>query len=134
MHKAHLQQCEFHPPRQHFLSYQFSSTIENNTVDHVTDISAHPHSVNVLDGVDEDVRTPDKLIDGVNDTSDGAHMWLAPIIPNMVRRSHILQCLFDRGHVLEVQICKWKQKLRRCFVIRSRQLRRIYLGVIPRVF
>lgn len=31
-----------------------------------------------------DVRTPDKLIDQVNDTSDGRHMWLAPILPGLV--------------------------------------------------
>jgi len=48
------------------------------------DISAYPDSVNVLEGIDSDVRTPDKLIDGVNDTQDGRHMWLAPILPNIV--------------------------------------------------
>lgn len=47
-------------------------------------MTAHPHSVNVLDGVTDDIRTPDKLIDGVNDTNDGRHMWLAPIIPGQV--------------------------------------------------
>ena len=52
--------------------------IENN-------VTAYPHSVNVLEGVTDDVRTPDKLIDGVNDTQDGRHMWLAPILPGMVR-------------------------------------------------
>jgi len=48
-------------------------------------ITAYPHSVNVLEGVTDDIRTPDKLIDGVNDTNDGRHMWLAPILPGMVR-------------------------------------------------
>lgn len=47
-------------------------------------ITAYPHSVNVLEGVTDDIRTPDKLIDGVNDTNDGRHMWLAPILPGMV--------------------------------------------------
>ena len=50
-------------------------------------ITAYPHSVNVLEGVTDDIRTPDKLIDGVNDTTDGRHMWLVPILPGMVRVS-----------------------------------------------
>jgi len=50
-----------------------------------TDIAAYPESVNVLNDITGDVRTPDKLIDGVNDTVDGRHMWLAPILPNIVR-------------------------------------------------
>ncbi|KAJ8871960.1 hypothetical protein PR048_028300 [Dryococelus australis] len=47
-------------------------------------VGAFPDSVNILEGVDNDVRTPEKLIDGVNDTFDGQHMWLAPILPNQV--------------------------------------------------
>lgn len=57
--------------------YQIRLT-ENN-------ITAFPHSVNVLEGVKDDARTPDKLIDGINDTKDGRHMWLAPILPGIVR-------------------------------------------------
>lgn len=49
-----------------------------------SDISAYPDSVNVLEKINSDVRTPDKLIDGVNDTTDGGHMWLAPILPSIV--------------------------------------------------
>ena len=49
-----------------------------------TDIAAYPESVNVLSDITSDVRTPDKLVDGVNDTVDGRHMWLAPILPNIV--------------------------------------------------
>ncbi|KAK6643303.1 hypothetical protein RUM43_004808 [Polyplax serrata] len=49
-------------------------------------ISAHPESVNILDGINNDVRTPDKLIDGVNDTTDGRHMWLAPVLPFTINR------------------------------------------------
>lgn len=48
------------------------------------DITAFPHSCNILDGVKDDVRTPDKLIDGVNDTFDGRHMWLAPVFSGQV--------------------------------------------------
>ncbi len=50
------------------------------------DIAACPHSVNTLNpGMDNDVRTPDKLIDGENDDMDGSHSWIAPILPNVVR-------------------------------------------------
>ena len=40
--------------------------------------------MNVLDSVENDMRTPDKLIDGINDMTDGCHMWLAPILPGIV--------------------------------------------------
>ncbi|XP_072415509.1 katanin-interacting protein isoform X2 [Chiloscyllium punctatum] len=53
-------------------------------------ISAFPDSVNVLESVLGDVRTPDKLIDGINDTNDGRHMWLAPILPGLVNRVYII--------------------------------------------
>ncbi|XP_037669885.1 LOW QUALITY PROTEIN: katanin-interacting protein [Choloepus didactylus] len=53
-------------------------------------IAAFPDSVNSLEGVCGDVRTPDKLIDQVNDTSDGRHMWLAPILPGLVNRVYVI--------------------------------------------
>ncbi|XP_077172354.1 katanin-interacting protein isoform X2 [Paroedura picta] len=53
-------------------------------------IAAFPDSVNILDGVRGDVRTPDKLIDGVNDANDGRHMWLAPILPGLVNRVYVI--------------------------------------------
>ncbi|XP_063082778.1 katanin-interacting protein isoform X5 [Cavia porcellus] len=53
-------------------------------------IAAFPDSVNALEGVSGDVRTPDKLIDQVNDTSDGRHMWLAPILPGLVNRVYVI--------------------------------------------
>ncbi|KAG8513543.1 hypothetical protein J0S82_012856 [Galemys pyrenaicus] len=55
-----------------------------------SDIAAFPDSVNSLEGVCGDVRTPDKLIDQVNDTSDGRHMWLAPILPGLVNRVYVI--------------------------------------------
>ena len=48
------------------------------------DISAYPGSINVLESVQSDVRTPDKLINGINDTQDGRNMWLAPVVPSVV--------------------------------------------------
>ncbi|XP_066496415.1 katanin-interacting protein isoform X2 [Tiliqua scincoides] len=53
-------------------------------------IAAFPDSVNILEGVHGDVRTPDKLIDAVNDTNDGRHMWLAPILPGLVNRVYVI--------------------------------------------
>lgn len=46
--------------------------------------------MNVLEQVHNDVRTPDKLIDGENDTMDGRHMWLAPILPGVVSVSSLV--------------------------------------------
>ncbi|XP_010734576.2 protein KIAA0556 isoform X1 [Larimichthys crocea] len=53
-------------------------------------IAAFPDSVNVLDNVSGDVRTPDKLIDGVNSIHDGRHMWLAPVLPGLVNRVYVI--------------------------------------------
>uniref|UniRef100_A0A3Q3FRW2 Si:dkey-161j23.7 n=1 Tax=Labrus bergylta TaxID=56723 RepID=A0A3Q3FRW2_9LABR len=53
-------------------------------------IAAFPDSVNVLDNVSGDVRTPDKLIDGEDSTHDGRHMWLAPVLPGLVNRVYVI--------------------------------------------
>ncbi|XP_053550444.1 katanin-interacting protein [Bombina bombina] len=53
-------------------------------------IAAFPESINVLEGVSGDVRTPDKLIDNINDTTDGRHMWLSPILPGLVNRIYVV--------------------------------------------
>ncbi|KAM4715269.1 katanin-interacting protein isoform 2-T2 [Anableps anableps] len=65
---------------------------QNHEKIHLTDnnIAAFPDSVNILDNVSGDVRTPDKLIDGVNDTHDGRHMWLAPVLPGVVNRVYVI--------------------------------------------
>ena len=52
------------------------------------DIAAFPESVNSLGGPVIDVRTPDKLIDYYHDTTEGAHMWLVPILPDIVSPAH----------------------------------------------
>ncbi|XP_078478463.1 LOW QUALITY PROTEIN: katanin-interacting protein-like [Lampetra planeri] len=64
-------------------------------------IAAFPDSVNVLDNVSGDVRTPNKLIDGVNSTHDGRHMWLAPVLPGLVNRVYVI---FD--HPVTVSMIK----------------------------
>ncbi|NXH45048.1 K0556 protein, partial [Dicaeum eximium] len=53
-------------------------------------IAAFPDSVNILDDVSGDIRTPDKLIDRVNNTTDGRHMWLAPVLPGLVNRVYVI--------------------------------------------
>ncbi|XP_075623883.1 katanin-interacting protein isoform X2 [Balearica regulorum gibbericeps] len=53
-------------------------------------IAAFPDSVNILEDVSGDIRTPDKLIDRVNDTTDGRHMWLAPVLPGLVNRIYVI--------------------------------------------
>ncbi|NXL90568.1 K0556 protein, partial [Alectura lathami] len=53
-------------------------------------IAAFPDSVNILEDVSGDVRTPDKLIDRVNNTTDGRHMWLAPLLPGLVNRVYVI--------------------------------------------
>ncbi|NXJ80810.1 K0556 protein, partial [Trogon melanurus] len=53
-------------------------------------IAAFPDSVNILEDVSGDIRTPDKLIDRVNDTTDGRHMWLAPLLPGLVNRVYVI--------------------------------------------
>ncbi|XP_002735685.1 katanin-interacting protein-like, partial [Saccoglossus kowalevskii] len=58
-----------------------------------SNIAAYPASVNVLEGVENDVRTPDKLIDGMNDTMDGRHMWLSPMLPNVI---NLVYVIFDQ--------------------------------------
>ncbi|XP_002124494.2 katanin-interacting protein-like [Ciona intestinalis] len=54
------------------------------------EIAAFPSSVNILDQTLDDVRTPDKLINGVNDTMDGRNMWLSPVLPNQVNFIYIV--------------------------------------------
>ncbi|XP_031353180.1 protein KIAA0556-like isoform X2 [Photinus pyralis] len=53
-------------------------------------ICAYPESINVLPNVSGDIRTPDKLIDGVYFDTDGAHSWLAPIVPECLNRIYIV--------------------------------------------
>ncbi|KAJ0411259.1 hypothetical protein ATCC90586_004175 [Pythium insidiosum] len=47
-------------------------------------IDAQPRDINILKdpGAPHDVRTLDKLYDGVNNTYDDRHMWLAPYTPS----------------------------------------------------
>ena len=62
-------------------------------------VAAHPDSVNVLDGIGHDVRTPDKLVDGVTDSRDGRHSWLAPLLPDCLNRVYVV---FDRPQTVSM--------------------------------
>ncbi|XP_076816386.1 katanin-interacting protein-like [Clavelina lepadiformis] len=61
------------------------------------EIAAFPSSVNILEQNADDIRTPDKLINGVNNTHDGQHMWLAPILPGQINFVYII---FDTPHTI----------------------------------
>jgi protein JBTS26 len=54
-------------------------------------IDASPRDLSAI-GFFDDPRTPDKLIDGVNDTTDDTHMWL---IPYTKGSTHILKIQLD---------------------------------------
>ena len=55
--------------------------------------------MNVLPDITADLRTPDKLVDGVNDTNDGKHMWLAPIFPRLTNSIFVI---FDQPHTVSL--------------------------------
>ena len=40
--------------------------------------TALPKGVNELPGMEKDIRTVDKLLNGKNETLDDSNMWLAP--------------------------------------------------------
>lgn len=63
------------------------STVSLQPNNNIVDVSASPSSVSVLAGMEEDVRTPDKLFDDVTCGSDGRHAWLAPVLPGQVTRA-----------------------------------------------
>lgn len=43
-----------------------------------------------MPGVQGDLRTPDKLIDGVRGVEDVGHMWLAPILPGVINNLYVI--------------------------------------------
>jgi len=61
-------------------------------------VSADPHSINVLGEYEHDPRTPDKLFDQVNLTRDDLHVWLAPFSPG---RAHTITVDLER----KTEIC-----------------------------
>ncbi len=97
-HREHLSRIHTHTTQHDRETLQlksFSLTCH-------ADISAFPDSVNVLSNVCGDVRTPDKLIDGVNNTHDGRHMWLAPVLPGLVRINCVCGCQLSSAPLIIV--------------------------------
>jgi hypothetical protein len=54
------------------------------------DIQAIPKSIQELPNNKNDVRTLDKLIDGVNYTWNDRHMWLAPYVPGQINYLYVI--------------------------------------------
>ncbi|XP_066597442.1 protein KATNIP homolog [Prorops nasuta] len=74
-------------------------------------IAAYPESVNVIEGIDNDIRTPDKLVDGINDAKDGQHSWLAPILPCHTNRIYLV--FNEPVTVSMIQIWNYTKTVRR---------------------
>eukprot|EP00743_Colponemidia_sp_Colp-15_P010352 GILK01011394.1.p1 GENE.GILK01011394.1~~GILK01011394.1.p1 ORF type:complete len:1186 (-),score=244.93 GILK01011394.1:158-3268(-) len=55
-------------------------SLSNSKSSRVPKIGADPAGVFTLRGMEQDVRTPEKLLSGVNATYDDRHMWLAPFL------------------------------------------------------
>lgn len=69
------------------------------------ELAAYPESVNVLRDVHDDLRTSANVVDGVNDTDDARHMWLAPLMHNDVRaRARAPACMCaDQSNLLHLR-------------------------------
>ena len=59
-------------------------------------LAASPRDLNELQPGSHDPRTVDKLVDGINATTDSNHMWLAPWQPE-TGRAHTLRIDLPRG-------------------------------------
>jgi hypothetical protein len=55
-------------------------------------VDASPRDLSAI-GFFDDPRTPEKLIDGINDTTDDTHMWLIPFTKGS---THLLKFKFDQ--------------------------------------
>ena len=78
------------------------------------DIVAYPHSINTLNpGTDDDVRTPDKLIDGENDDIDWVNIsfYLRSIEYLLYSIDQHLCRWLNYGIMLKQQIVVWENLL-----------------------
>ncbi|XP_077979703.1 LOW QUALITY PROTEIN: protein KATNIP homolog [Glandiceps talaboti] len=59
----------------------------------VTQITADPSDINILDDYCSDPRVVTNLVDGINITKDDIHMWLAPFQPD---RNHMIYLTLEK--------------------------------------
>jgi len=52
--------------------------------------------VNIIDGLAEDIRTTEKLVNGRNDTYDERNMWLAPLLTSLDGKYTTIYLSFER--------------------------------------
>jgi hypothetical protein len=60
-------------------------------------VSADPSDINVLPEYNDDPRVVKNLFDGVNQTRDDVHMWLAPFTPG---KDHTIKVQFPIPYAL----------------------------------
>ena len=62
-------------------------------------ISADPADINVLPEYSSDPRVVSNILDGVNQTRDDLHMWLAPFTPG---HAHTVRIVFSKPTTLSM--------------------------------
>lgn len=70
-------------------------------IDGNNDIQASPSDINLLTGYGNDPRTVDKLVDGVNFTTDDFHAWMTPFTQG---EDHTIS--IDLGRVMNVSMIR----------------------------
>lgn len=89
--------------------------------------------MNILPGVKGDLRTPDKLIDGVRGVNEPQHMWLTPILPGVLNSVYVI--FNEPQTVSEVRLWNYGKTPNRgvkdIAVLVDNLL--VYSGTVPRV-
>jgi len=86
-------------------------------------ISADPTDINVLPEYSNDPRVVQNLLDGVNQTRDDLHMWLAPFSPG---RPHTVSLTFTSPTTLAL-VRIWNYNKSRIHSYRGARLVEMYL-------
>ena len=74
-----------------------------------TDLKVQPESINCIQGYSSDPRTPDKLINGVNQTTNDVNMWLIPFSKHI--EAYIQITLPERQEILSLNIWNYNKSL-----------------------
>ena len=72
-----------------------------------TNIKAQPESINCIQGYSSDPRTPDKLINGVNQTTNDTNMWLIPFSKHI--EAYLQITLPERQEILSLNIWNYNK-------------------------